>query len=389
MSTDLFYRESPILEQFTDITVADNFVPVPEDWYVLVTDIAGSTRAIKQGRYKEVNFLGACAIVALLNIAGDLEIPFVFGGDGASILVPGFLLPQAQQALLANRELADREFNLELRVGVVPVSVVTADYELNIARLRISENYTQAVFRGGGITYAADLVKNAATAALYRLEASNLAPDADFSGLECRWQDIPSRYGEIVTLMVMATAPSASQRDRIYREVIDQIEDIFGDEATINPIAPKTLNLSFNPQMLGMEAKVRASQEGWWGRWLYLAAIWLGNVLGLVLMAFDIKTPEVDWGKYKTIVAEASDYRKFDDLLRMVISGRPNQSQRLSRYLEKKYQEGRLVYGIHISDSALMTCLVFERGGRQVHFVDGGDGGYALAAEAMKQRMKA
>jgi hypothetical protein len=35
-----------------------------------------------------------------------------------------------------------------------------------------------------------------------------------------------------------------------------------------------------------------------------------------------------------------------------------------------------------------MTCLVFERGGRQVHFVDGADGGYALAAKDMKQRMK-
>jgi hypothetical protein len=35
-----------------------------------------------------------------------------------------------------------------------------------------------------------------------------------------------------------------------------------------------------------------------------------------------------------------------------------------------------------------MTCLVFERGGQQVHFVDGADGGYALAAKDMKQRMK-
>ena len=39
-------------------------------------------------------------------------------------------------------------------------------------------------------------------------------------------------------------------------------------------------------------------------------------------------------------------------------------------------------------DRALMTCLVFEREGRQVHFVDGADGGYALAAKAMKARMK-
>jgi hypothetical protein len=34
-----------------------------------------------------------------------------------------------------------------------------------------------------------------------------------------------------------------------------------------------------------------------------------------------------------------------------------------------------------------MTCLVFERNGRQVHFVDGADGGYAIAAKSMKQRI--
>jgi hypothetical protein len=35
-----------------------------------------------------------------------------------------------------------------------------------------------------------------------------------------------------------------------------------------------------------------------------------------------------------------------------------------------------------------MTCLVFERDGRQVHFVDGADGGYTLAAKKMKERMR-
>jgi hypothetical protein len=34
-----------------------------------------------------------------------------------------------------------------------------------------------------------------------------------------------------------------------------------------------------------------------------------------------------------------------------------------------------------------MTCLVFERNGNQVHFIDGADGGYAIAAKGMKQRI--
>lgn len=389
MSTEGFYAELPVLERFVDITVFKNFVDVPDDWSILVTDIAGSTRAIKQGRYKEVNFLGACAIVAVLNLAGTLEIPFVFGGDGATILIPSSLLPQAKQALLANQELVRRDFNMELRVGVVPVSVSTTDSELKIAKLKVSDNYTQAVFRGGGLTYATNLVKNVSTAPLYRIDAGNIVPQADFSGLECRWQDIPSRYGDMVTLMVLATAPSNSQIDRIYREVIGFIEKLYGEDDRLNPIRQQTLNLSFSPRTLSLEVKVRAPARTWWGRQQYLARIWLENLLGWVLMGFRVRSPSIHWGDYKTIVTEATDYRKFDDILRMVIAGSPSQSKRLAQFLEKKYREGRLVYGMHVSDRALMTCLVFERSGRQVHFVDGADGGYALAAEGMKRRMEA
>ncbi|NEQ24513.1 MAG: DUF3095 domain-containing protein, partial [Microcoleus sp. SIO2G3] len=79
---------------------------------------------------------------------------------------------------------------------------------------------------------------------------------------------------------------------------------------------------------------------------------------------------------------------KFDDMLRMIISGNQKQRERLISYLEKNYTSGKLVYGLHTSDRVLMTCLVFERNGRQVHFVDGADGGYAVAAKLMKQRIK-
>jgi hypothetical protein len=46
-----------------------------------------------------------------------------------------------------------------------------------------------------------------------------------------------------------------------------------------------------------------------------------------------------------------------------------------------------LVYGLHVSKHALMTCLVFDRFGKQVHFVDGSGGGYALAAKQMKEQL--
>jgi hypothetical protein len=379
MTTDCFYADLPILNAFVEVTEAQNFVAVPTDWWVIITDIVGSTRAIAAGHYKSVNLLGACSITAVLNIAKALEIPFVFGGDGASLLIPPSLLSEAQRSLLAVQILAEQEFQLKLRVGIVPVAdVITGGYRIDIAKLRISDHYHQSMFIGGGLNYATDLVKDPATAEIYALNANGMIPNADFSGLECRWQDIPSRYGETVSLLV------AASRATQYREVIETIESIYGMDDRSNPITPDRLHLTFSPRALSREAKVRTVSKTRFSQWRYAGKIWVENLLGWVLIKFGLKTKTADWGAYPSIITAATDHRKFDDMLRMVIAGNTQQREQLTNYLERQYQAGTLTYGLHVSDRALLTCLVFERNGRQVHFVDGADGGYALAAKALK-----
>ncbi len=44
--------------------------------------------------------------------------------------------------------------------------------------------------------------------------------------------------------------------------------------------------------------------------------------------------------------------------------------------------------GVH-GREALLTCSVFSCNGSQVHFVDGSDGGYAMAARGFKAQHKA
>jgi len=389
MTTEQFYAQLPPLPRFIDITQPAHFQPVPEDWYVVVTDVVSSTEHIAQGRYKAVNFVGAMGIVSVLNGAGAIDIPYVFGGDGAFLLVPPSLVPTTQAALLAIQAAARRDFQLDLRVALIPVSHVTACHGLLMAKVRVSAHYNQAAFRGGGLTYATQLMKAPATQHLYQPQASGPPLQADLSGLECRWQAIPSRHGDMVTLLVQATAPSDSQVNRIYADVIGFIETLYGtDGDPPRPILPGQLKLSFALRNLQYEVKARGGRRGL-GRWLYLGKIWMQNLMGTVLMGLGVRTSTTDWGHHRAQVVEASDYRKFDDLLRMVISSSPARTRRLDQYLESRYQEGRLVYGLHVSDSALMTCLVFERSGQQVHFVDGSDGGYALAALDMKRRLSA
>lgn len=387
MNTDLFYTQLPILRNFWDITNPNNFVAMPEDWYILITDVTHSTQAVEEGRYKTVTFLGASSIVVVLNVAKQLDIPFIFGGDGMTLLVPPSLLQAARDALLGLQLLAQNRFGLHLRVGVVPIKdVLNNGYEVKIAKVGISEHYAQANFLGRGLTYATALVKADRADNPYQVVGHH-QPEPDFSGLECRWQDIPSVTGQTISLIITTTSHSHHSHQRVYEGVMEAVEEIYGTDSNYRPVNVGRLRLTFNPRKLWLETTLRARSPHWYHRLAYLLNIWLQNLLGCSLMMLKIKAGDTVWGDYKSGLLATTDYRKFDDMLRMVMASTASKTQQLITYLEQEFRAGTLVYGLHIADRALMTCLVFERNGRQVHFVDGADGGYTLAAKALKQRL--
>lgn len=370
-----FSRDVPVLHHIQHITQRDSYRDVPDDWIIALTDVRGSTAAIAAGRYKEVNALAAATIAALLNIAEDVDIPFVFGGDGASVLLPPSLDEAARSALLATRDLAHEQFDLDLRIGIVPVRVVLdAGYAIRVTRLHMSENFQQAIVTGGGLTYAESLLKDPA-------EAWTIAdqPDysADFSGFECRWERIPAARDETLNLMVMALQ---EPHEPIYADVLRQIDSIFGDSSTRHPIDIRHMNMALSPGGLEIEAKVRHQDTSWRRRFRMLR----GSLKAWFAMTFNL----FGWGRYKQILVGATDHEKFDDTLRMTIAATVGQRDALIETLEAQYRAGKLVYGVQTSPYALVTCIVFDYFGEQVHFVDGFDGGYALAAKDMKERLQ-
>jgi hypothetical protein len=54
-----------------------------------------------------------------------------------------------------------------------------------------------------------------------------------------------------------------------------------------------------------------------------------------------------------------------------------------------EYEAGNVVFGMYRASAALMTCVIESHQGAHVHFIDGADGGYALAAKEMKAQLKA
>jgi hypothetical protein len=389
VSSQDFYAGLPVLSGFDAVTDIANFLPLPLDWHVATCDVRNSTLAVQAGNYKHVNTVGASAVTAMLNAAGALEIPFVFEGDGSAFCVPPELLEDAKAALAKTQQMAKSSFGLDLRVATVPLTAIrAAGHDILVARVRVSENYIQAAFAGGGMAYADKYMKDPSTAPLCEVKPDSVAARGSLEGLECRWQDIPSRHGETVSLMVRALATDTWQATTLYKAVIAKVHEIYGTDEACHPLTPPLTSLvpTLSARQLGNEVGVRAADRGRFGKWLYLLRTRWFVVLGWFLMQFGLKTRETDWSRYKETLYKNTDVRKFNDIYRQILAGRPAQREALDAWLAERYAKRELVYGLHVTDRAHMTCLVFNYSGKHLHFIDGADGGLFLAAKQFKER---
>lgn len=389
MHSERFYATLPVITDFEAITRAESYAVLPGDWHVALCDVCNSTAAVADGKYRNVNSIGAAAITAVINAAGDVDIPFSFEGDGAVLCVPQRLLAGTRAALARTQQVARDAFGLDLRIATVPVADIPAGFAVRVARYRVSGNYLQAVFSGGGLAWADAVIKDPATGAQYLIAPGSVEPHGNFDGFECRWEDIPSRHGETVSLMVLALHYDPERAAAVYRNVIRKVREIYGDDEACHPVAVPELAMTLKADLLADELGVRTGKASGSGRWLRLMKTRLIVLLGKVLMGCGIRTRETDWGRYKATLARNSDVRKFSDVYRQILSGTAAQRLALDGWLQAQFKSRQLLYGLHVADRAHMTCLVFDYAGRHLHFIDGADGGLFLAAKAFKARATA
>lgn len=377
-----FYQNLPPFSDFNNVLMDRHYQPVPENWLVAVADIAGSTQAVEEGRYKDINVIGASAIIAVLNACGTENIAFIFGGDGASFIFSPEVQGKIADALLQTQIMAKQNFGFHLRVGIVPVSeIYKAGHALKIAKYKIASQTYIAMARGGGMSFADTYIKEKEKTQIQMQE--DQAYHADFTGLECRWNPMPSQRGEVLTLMVQ-TRKDAS----IYQDVLSEIARIYKHLKDETPISQKAMSLSLSWSKLKQEYRVRTDGKAALHKYLYGASM-IGQIcLGKLIFAFDWHVFGIPGRQHMNDIIEHTDYQKFDDMLRMIIDGTPEEHREFERYLEQEYQVGNLFYGMERADSALMTCLIFDRSEHHIHFVDGSGGGYTFAARQMKQQME-
>ncbi|MDV4153947.1 MULTISPECIES: DUF3095 domain-containing protein [Rhizobium] len=368
-----FFAEVPLFSEFEGVTDAANYRPLPDGWVLALADIVGSTQAIGAGRYKDVNMAGASVISAVLNAVAKGDYPFVFGGDGALIALPGSLEAAARDALAAAQVWVEEDLNLVLRIAIVPVADTRAEgLDVRVARYSASPYVTYAMFWGGGTSWAERQMK----LGRYGIARAPAGTRPDLTGLSCRWSPIDARNGEIVSIIAV---PGEGRPGRDFQELVSGIVAITTEQnRNSHPVPADGPDLAFSLHGINREAKATAPPRRRLWQKLF---IFLQLGITVACYRFGIPLGRFDARRYKRDVADNSDFRKFDDGLKMTIDVDAEHLKRIETLLQQARAKGVARYGLHRQSSALMTCFVPTPIARDhIHFIDGAAGGYAVAA---------
>ncbi len=333
---DRTLRQVEASGDFAELLDTTLYMPLPDDWVVGITDVVGSTSAIARGHYKDVNYAGASAIAALGNALGNFDFPFVFRGDGAAFAFDPSAKQTATGVLRRVAGYARDQLHLHLRIALMTVGDIrAAGRDVKVAYFAASETATYAMFAGGGLNWADRQIK----AGNFALSTCEEYAAPDLKGLTCEWAPIPSQRGDILSLLV---EPQDRTNSDTFTTLGRQVLSVLGvSDGSSRPV----------PDDVGITGDVAD----------YLGALrWADVVLN-------------------------SDYRRYDDVLRLTLDCRPGQIEDIEALLTSACDRGEVYFGMNRQSHALMTCLVSTGArGSHLHFLDGMGGGYTAAASQLE-----
>jgi hypothetical protein len=380
-----FFASLPLLATSRAAFDLRQYRQAPDDWEVAVTDIVDSTGAIADGRHKTVNFVAAMGIAALRNLCAPTRIPFLFGGDGAVVMVPPEFATKARTELARVRGMAARDFELAIRVGMVPVKELRRlGRDVLVGRYEPTPGNSFGVFLGGGVGLLEDSIRGRGSNELAALADVPIALDdgapVDLEGLSCRWDTLHSAHGAMLTLILQGGATDLA-------DVHARVMALAGPDAQTRPVRQETLKLRWPPADFMLE--VRARRRGG-SLVLWACRVLFQTLVARLLFARGKPTGNFDPQRYRAEMITNTDFCKYDETVCLVIDCSHAAIESIKSYLAQTALSRGIRYGIHVSPTALMTCLVTSAANSlHVHFVDGGSGGYTRAYSSLKSASQA
>lgn len=383
MSDIHFYKSlKPLKLSVTQIFEASNFCDVPSSWHIIIADVKNSTEAVNDGRHNDVNLVAAGSLIVGLNIARNhtIDIPFFFGGDGGTMLVPAEILAEVIAGLKTHNQNSTKNFGLAMHIGSIPVNEITgAGHHVKIAKVQFGKDFNKAIVLGDGLQIAENLIKQSLPETDTKADVTEL----NLSGLECRWNRIqpPLQENEIVCYLIEANDPL--KQIEVYHNVLIKIDEIYGSIEMRNPLSPDRLKLLLNFDKIKKELLVK------YGRLKLnnFMKAYINTFIGRLYFRYNWKVNNLRGKEYLDQIISNADTLTIDGRINTIITGKMDKRIQFIEYLKDQENKGELIFGHHISKESVMTCYIENRNSKHIHFVDGADGGYTEAAKEFKNKL--
>ena len=139
-------------------------------------------------------------------------------------------------------------------------------------------------------------------------------------GLSCRWNAIPNKRGCVMSLLVLVRNPNLVE---VYDAVIEELKVVYdGKIDDANPVNTEAMDYKSLGRILEDERRDHASV------WSFRIVLRLAEILAAVAI-FRLGLPPLIFNKesYRKSMRVHSDFRKFDDMLRMIIDCSQDQAE--------------------------------------------------------------
>ena len=196
-------------------------------------------------------------------------------------------------------------------------------------------------------------------------------------GLSCRFEEMPSLHGVVLALLVV---PGERGDDASFRRVVEDLI-LLAEQKGHAPVPEQGPKFGWQ----GVELEARVSRHTGIPLFIRRSAAFILTSFFYLIFRFRLRAGQFVPGIYLKQLVANSDFRKYDDALRMIIDCTPELAEEVERRLASAERAGTVRFGLHRQQAAMMTCFApFPTHSDHMHFVDGASGGYSLAAAALK-----
>lgn len=358
-----------------------SFSDVPNTWHVVVVDIQNSTQAVDDGKHHQINLTATGAIISVLNTIRkekqNIEIPYFFGGDGATFLLPTLLLNKMIVVLENYSFHIKRNTNLILRVGHISVKDLNVqEASIRIVKHRLTEQLTIPIVLGNGLKKAEEIIKNT----FVENNFTNFKEDLlNLEGMECRWKQINPSQTKNKVICLLLDATNETNQGAVYRDVLTKMDAMFGTFKSRQPIKSNKLNLNFSIFNIWEEMKITLVNKNL----IYLFKNWIATLFGTLYLNLSRNGKQ-----YLKQIGQLSHTFMLDGMINTIFTAEQNKIDLFIAYLDQLEKDKKIIYGIHITHASVMSCYVLDRKTKHSHFVDGTEGGYTSAARMLKIKIE-